>query len=156
MNRYFINVITNPSFHYEDNQNLSYFLKKRALFFKIFPSNTWRRTPLPLLHGDKSVFDPVQSVVHNGSTSGCHYCSSFLKGDWSTWCVFLVSFFFFFFFKGLPLLLSCKYQRESPAQRHISGRDGFSPDLAPVQACVSEQWGRQWLVVSSTTKQQNH
>lgn len=41
------------------------------------------------LHGDKSRFDPVESVVHNSETSGCNYCcSSFLEGCSQNSCFF--------------------------------------------------------------------
>lgn len=155
MNRYFINVITNPSFHYEDNQNLSYFLKKEHCFLK-YSLQTLDAGLLCHFSMETNLsltqFSLLCTMVpHQGVITAHLSWKATGAPD-----VYFLYLFFFFFFKGLPLLLSCKYQRESPAQRHISGRDGFSPDLAPVQACVSEQWGRQWLVVSSTTKQQNH
>lgn len=55
------------------------------------------------LHGNKSQFDPVESVAHKSGTSGCNYCHSpFLQG-YSQKKRFLFFCFFFQFISLLPL-----------------------------------------------------
>ena len=80
-------------------KRFSYFLKKKKKkkkehCFEIFPSNTWRRTSLPLLHGDKSCLWP-SSVCR---AQWCHIRVSLLLIFLERQLEHLMCIFFFFFF----------------------------------------------------------
>lgn len=58
------------------------------------------------LHGDKSQFDPVESVAHKSETSGCNYCHSpFLQGYRQKKQPFLLFCFFSNLFLSCPSLI---------------------------------------------------